>query len=177
MKGVPAGPWSERVQEALHSLGVRSAELAQQHVLPAVDVFSDAPSNKRKYHEIAEGDEGPNKRARTEEDRASASSAMNTLTQLLPPPVIVSLVIDTFQRNLAPFMPTRSAQPSNPNALLVSHAISYLDSHLFVTAILQHFTTIAKSPTRTRDRDVEPPHQSAVIPRDTTPCHYWDTCH
>jgi len=126
VKGVPAGPWLDRVQESLYSLGVRSAELAQQHALPAVDVFSDAPSNKRKYHEIAEGDEGPNKRARTtEEDHASASSAMNTLTQLLPPPVIVSLVIDTFQRNLAPFMPTRAAQPSNPNALLVRRYFYY----------------------------------------------------
>jgi hypothetical protein len=127
VKGVPAGPWSERVSETLLALGVRSAELAHQHVLPAVDVFSDAPnSNKRKYHEIAEGEDGPNKRARTsEEDRASASAAMNTLTQLLPPPVIVSLVIDTFQRNLAPFMPARSAQPANPNALLVSYLFYY----------------------------------------------------
>lgn len=110
------------MQETLHSLGVRSAELSQQHVLPAVDVFSDAPnaSTKRKYNEIADEEDGPNKRARTsDEDRASATTAVNTLTQLLPPPVIVSLVIDTFQRNLAPFMPARATQPANPNALLV----------------------------------------------------------
>jgi hypothetical protein len=117
------GPWLGRVQETLQSLGVRSADLAQQHALPAVDVFSDAPSGtKRKYGEISEGEDGPNKRARTSEDETSAAAATNTLTQLLPASVIVSLVIDTFQRNLAPFMPTRAAQPANPNALLVRTA-------------------------------------------------------